>query len=231
MLLKVIAVTAFHCVNLVLMTERWEDICQRLGGSRHPEIPAIEPIHSFPRNRGQSQMYCARWRHHVPGTMCHLRSMPNAKRLSQISDLRSQLFAQLPDERFTVFTCGHVIPKENLAALVINKGPGGSSMEFKMANRGDKSLVPVFTLSPELLANFTQISELGRTLLNLTGLVPNGLVVFFPSYPFLGCVKSSWAEDGTLGRLGSKKKVGNLCRLGAFTWITLPLVILRAPRE
>ena len=54
------------------------------------------------------------------------------------------------------------------------------------------------------------MSELGRGLLNLANLIPGGMVVFFPSYPFLGCVRSFWAEDGNLEKLGSKKKVGSL---------------------
>jgi len=51
------------------------------------------------------------------------------------------------------------------------------------------------------------MSELGRGLSNLANLIPAGMVVFFPSYPFLGCVRSFWAADGNLEKLGSKKKL------------------------
>jgi chromosome transmission fidelity protein 1 len=59
----------------------------------------------------------------------------------QISDLRSQLFPQVDNDRFVVFQCGHIVPKDNLTAIVINKGPAGSALEFKMASREDKALV------------------------------------------------------------------------------------------
>jgi hypothetical protein len=54
-----------------------------------------------------------------------------------------------------------------------------------------------------------QIIELGQTLLNLANLVPNGFVVFLPSYAFLSLVKLSWGkgESKVLDRLGKKKKV------------------------
>lgn len=58
-----------------------------------------------------------------------------------------------------------------------------------------------------------QIAELGQTLLNMTNLVPNGFVVFLPSYAFLSLVKASWSkvESKVLERL-QKKKVHALCR-------------------
>lgn len=44
-------------------------------------------------------------------------------------------------------------------------------------------------------------------LVNITSLVPNGLVIFFPSYAFLDQAKSVWEASGVLNRLGSKKFV------------------------
>jgi hypothetical protein len=79
-----------------------------------------------------------------------------------------------------------------------------------------------------------QIIELGQTLLNLANLVPNGFVVFLPSYAFLSLAKSSWSkgESKVLDRLGKKKKVcsaehtiwGYLTRCGSAD-------ILRAARK
>jgi len=104
------------------MTGRREDFHKRSGRYHHLEIPALEPFYSFSRDCGSSEVCCLGWGYHVAGNSS-LHFIPHA------------------DERFTVFSCGHVIPKENLAAFVINKGPGGSVMEFKMASRSDKSLV------------------------------------------------------------------------------------------
>lgn len=39
------------------------------------------------------------------------------------------------------------------------------------------------------------------------GLVPDGVVVFLPSYAFLDKVKTSWTRSGLFQRLGERKQV------------------------
>jgi chromosome transmission fidelity protein 1 len=51
------------------------------------------------------------------------------------------------------------------------------------------------------------MNELGQILTNLVTLVPDGIVVFFPSYSFLNAVRAKWKETGILDRLGLKKTV------------------------
>lgn len=41
----------------------------------------------------------------------------------------------------------------------------------------------------------------------MVNIVPAGMVVFFPSYAFLGAVKKAWEESGLLERMTGKKKV------------------------
>lgn len=99
----------------------------------------------------------------------------------------------LPLEQLVVYSCGHVVPKSNIRTIVLGKGPRGRALEFKFSARGDEEL----------------IAELGQTVLNITNLVPNGFVVFLPSYAFLSLVKASWGkvESKVLERLQKKKKV------------------------
>ncbi|KAJ3556498.1 hypothetical protein NP233_g11962 [Leucocoprinus birnbaumii] len=111
--------------------------------------------------------------------------------MSPMSDVVNQLFSHVPPERITTFSCGHIIPEENLQALVVTKSPRGHDVEFKADKQGD----------PEVVA------ELGQTLLNLINVVPAGVVVFFPSYNFLKSAKLVWEKSGTLEKLSVKREV------------------------
>lgn len=61
--------------------------------------------------------------------------------MQPISDLETQLFAYLDQERFHSFSCGHVIPEENLKCVIVEKGPRGGDMCFRFDRRGDKAMV------------------------------------------------------------------------------------------
>ena len=60
-----------------------------------------------------------------------------------MSDVINQLFSGLPKERLATFSCGHIIPENNLQTLVLRKGPRGGELQFKFQQRGDDSLVSV----------------------------------------------------------------------------------------
>jgi len=59
----------------------------------------------------------------------------------QISDIKNQLFASLPNERLATFSCGHIIPPSNLQTIVLRKGPRGSDLQFKYDQRSNRALV------------------------------------------------------------------------------------------
>jgi len=115
--------------------------------------------------------------------------------MSPMSDYTSHLFPLLPSEKITTLSCGHVIPKENLIAWNLGSGPSGKPFEFTFKNR----------------TNFDMIDELGRALLNICSIVPDGVVVFFPSYQALADITKRWQVFKTPGtksileRLESKK--------------------------
>jgi len=52
-----------------------------------------------------------------------------------------------------------------------------------------------------------QLTELGSVLSSMIGLIPDGVVVFLPSYSFLEKVKAFWAKSGLMARLGDRKEV------------------------
>ena len=96
--------------------------------------------------------------------------------MSPMSDYTSHLFPYLPPSRITTLSCGHVIPKENLLAWNVSKGPTGQTFDFTFKNR----------------TNYDMIDDLGRALLNICSVVPDGVVVFFPSYTSLASIISRW---------------------------------------
>ena len=53
----------------------------------------------------------------------------------------------------------------------------------------------------------TQMAELGQILMNFTNIVPDGMVVFLPSYGFLHAAMGKWKASGVLDKLNAKKKV------------------------
>ncbi|RDB17932.1 ATP-dependent DNA helicase CHL1 [Hypsizygus marmoreus] len=110
--------------------------------------------------------------------------------MSPMSDVVNQLFLYLSPERLTSFSCGHIIPSSNLQTMVVSKGPRGGELEYKAGRQSDANV----------------IAELGQILLNFAGMVPAGLIVFFPSYNFLNTAKTAWKTSGVLDKLGLKKK-------------------------
>ncbi|KAF8073637.1 helicase C-terminal domain-containing protein [Lyophyllum atratum] len=110
--------------------------------------------------------------------------------MSPISDVNNQLFRYMEPHKLTSFSCGHIIPPENLQTMVVSKGPRGSELSYKAGVQGDA----------------TVIAELGQILLNFSSIVPAGLIVFFPSYNFLNAAKAVWHKNGLLDKFGVKKK-------------------------
>jgi chromosome transmission fidelity protein 1 len=51
-----------------------------------------------------------------------------------------------------------------------------------------------------------QLTELGAVVQSVIGLVPQGVVVFLPSYAFLDKVKAFWIRSGLLHKLADKKQ-------------------------
>ena len=67
----------------------------------------------------------------------------------------------------------------------------------------------------------TQLSELGRSVVNLCSIVPGGLVCFFPSYEHERNAFAFWQQSGILDSISKKKQVRMCVWLQALC--TLPL--------
>jgi chromosome transmission fidelity protein 1 len=116
--------------------------------------------------------------------------------MSPMADYTSHLFPYLSSSQITTLSCGHVIPKANLVAWNLSSGPTGKGFEFTYKERGNSEM----------------LDELGRAMLNICTVVPDGVVVFFPSYAFLDTVVKRWAVPSSEGksiwqRLEAKKSL------------------------
>ncbi|KAF9331459.1 ATP-dependent DNA helicase chl1 [Podila minutissima] len=104
--------------------------------------------------------------------------------MEPVSDLLSHLFPYLKDEgsahypRIHRFSCGHVIPKENLMTLIVQKSPTGLPLELSFAQRNRDEIM----------------DGIGQALVNLLNLIPDGVVVFFVSYSYMAQIMSRWQQ-------------------------------------
>uniref|UniRef100_A0A3Q3ARE9 DEAD/H (Asp-Glu-Ala-Asp/His) box helicase 11 n=1 Tax=Kryptolebias marmoratus TaxID=37003 RepID=A0A3Q3ARE9_KRYMA len=113
--------------------------------------------------------------------------------MQPVSDFKQELLlsAGVEEERIAEFSCGHVIPPENILPLVLCSGPSGQELDFTFQNRD----------SPHMM------DETGRILSNICNVVPGGVVCFFPSYEYSRRIISHWEAGGALARLANKKKI------------------------
>ncbi|XP_061577917.1 ATP-dependent DNA helicase DDX11 [Cololabis saira] len=113
--------------------------------------------------------------------------------MQPVSDFKQELLfsAGVGEERIIEFSCGHVIPPDNILPIVLCSGPSGQELDFTFQNRD----------SPRMM------DETGRILSNICNVVPGGVVCFFPSYEYSKRIISHWEASGALTRLGNKKKI------------------------
>lgn len=103
--------------------------------------------------------------------------------MSPFQDYTAHLFPNLAESKITTLSCGHVIPSSNLCVWTLaSSGPKndakGLEFEFSFQKRSDKLI----------------IGQLGVAILNICTVVPDGVVVFFPSYGYLDEVVAVWSE-------------------------------------
>lgn len=117
--------------------------------------------------------------------------------MSPFDDYKDHLFPTLESSKITTLSCGHVIPSSNLCVRTLAAPrAGGLSFEFSYQRRADREM----------------ISQLGLAILNMCSIVPDGVVVFFPSYGYLDEVAEVWKRrtgdaQSTWERLQSKKSI------------------------
>lgn len=110
--------------------------------------------------------------------------------MQPISDYTDYLFPYIEQQRIKSFSCGHVIPEENLKVFPIGLLQA-HQFEFLYEKRNDKGM----------------ILKLGYYLINLVKVIPDGVVIFFPSYRYLNLVLEIWKENRVLDILNKMKQL------------------------
>ncbi|KAK7084367.1 DEAD H (Asp-Glu-Ala-Asp His) box helicase 11 [Halocaridina rubra] len=110
-----------------------------------------------------------------------------------MSEFRSQLFlsAGADPSRVCEFTCGHVVPGNQIMPVALSMGPTNVTLDFTYQNRGSTII----------------LQELGRVLVNICTIVPSGIVCFLPSYDYEQKVFAHFLQTGVIDKLSSKKRV------------------------
>lgn len=104
--------------------------------------------------------------------------------MSPFEDYKTHLFPTLSPDKITTLSCGHVIPKSNLLAWTL--------ASTKPVPPGSTTAPDAFEFSFQKRKDPTMVRQLGLALLNICSIVPDGVVVFFPSYSYLDEVVSAW---------------------------------------
>ncbi|VDP32290.1 unnamed protein product, partial [Soboliphyme baturini] len=113
--------------------------------------------------------------------------------LEPVDELYDRLFdlCSIARSRISHFSCGHIVPKENLLPVIVCRGPRGGNMRFNYQTRTQPALM----------------TELGQILISLATVVPGGVVCFFSSYGYLSAVCDALSSDSMLQELETLKRV------------------------
>ncbi|KAF6211553.1 hypothetical protein GE061_012066 [Apolygus lucorum] len=84
---------------------------------------------------------------------------------------------------------GHVVPHEQFMIFAVGKGPNSIQLQYNFQNKD----------------NLEYWEELGLTILNFIRLIPDGVLVFFPSYQAMNKAINTWKFKGLWDRLSSIK--------------------------
>uniref|UniRef100_A0A8D8SK57 Regulator of telomere elongation helicase 1 homolog n=2 Tax=Cacopsylla melanoneura TaxID=428564 RepID=A0A8D8SK57_9HEMI len=85
----------------------------------------------------------------------------------------------------------HVIDKEQISVHVVKNGPNGKELKSVYATRD----------------NTEHVNNLASTVLNTAGIVPGGLLVFFPSFAMMEKCMTMWVEAGMWTKISEKKPI------------------------
>ncbi|XP_072170315.1 regulator of telomere elongation helicase 1-like [Diadema setosum] len=107
--------------------------------------------------------------------------------LAPLSSFKSELSIDFPIQ----LENPHVIDKHQMVVGVITKGPDGTVLNSSYQTRFNRDYV----------------LSLGNTIVNFARMVPNGLLVFFPSYPVMNNAMQVWQDSGVSNRIGQYKQI------------------------
>ncbi|KAK6204410.1 ATP-dependent RNA helicase CHL1 [Scheffersomyces amazonensis] len=109
--------------------------------------------------------------------------------MEPVSDYLNYLFPYVPKNEIKTYSCGHIVPPENLKVFRVSNHEG-SELSFSFDKR----------------ENVNMIINLGLMIIKIASQVPHGMVVFFPSYKYLNRVLEVWKSQQNIFKILSSKK-------------------------
>ncbi|XP_021188467.3 regulator of telomere elongation helicase 1 homolog [Helicoverpa armigera] len=85
----------------------------------------------------------------------------------------------------------HIVKSNQICVKIMSQGPDGVQLNSNYQNRD----------------NPKYISSLGRTILSFCRVVPDGLLVFFPSYPIMTKCQEMWQNEGIWSSINNIKPI------------------------
>nr|CAD7570646.1 unnamed protein product [Timema californicum] len=107
-----------------------------------------------------------------------------------LSPLKS-LISELGIPITVVLENPHIIKRNQVCVGILSKGPDGTPLNSSYNTRNDPKY----------------ITSLGRSILNLTRIIPHGMLVFFPSYPIMKNCHEKWQNDGIWSKIAEIKAI------------------------
>ncbi|MED6127408.1 hypothetical protein PIB30_087875 [Stylosanthes scabra] len=104
---------------------------------------------------------------------------------------RERLFPWLPPNQLHFFSCSHIVPPDSILPIAVSRSPSGRSFDFSYSSRSSTDMM----------------RELGLLQCNSVTVVPEGIVVFFPSFDYEGKVYETWESSGILERITRRKHI------------------------
>ncbi|GFH57737.1 hypothetical protein CTEN210_14213 [Chaetoceros tenuissimus] len=91
----------------------------------------------------------------------------------------------------TTFSCGHVVSADNVLMSCMSTGPNGIKMNFRHSSRFEDAIC----------------DELASSIIDVAKIVPNGMVVFLPSYSYESFLLTRWSRTGAIKEIELQKKI------------------------
>ncbi|CUF30600.1 ATP-dependent DEAD/DEAH box RNA helicase, putative [Bodo saltans] len=124
----------------------------------------------------------------------HSRS-PSLPLVGNVQPTTTSIASPLPQQqqqRYDAYSFPHVIPHTSLRVMTLGCGPSGKLLEFTYAQRFQQA---------------SQLEDAARCVVNLSRVIPDGLIICFTSYAMEESFFQRAAATGLLDQLSSVKKV------------------------
>ncbi|EFC45672.1 DEAD/DEAH box helicase [Naegleria gruberi] len=112
--------------------------------------------------------------------------------MEPIQQLIQQVFPKTESSKIHIYQCDkHIVPQNHFLPIALSKGVDDIVLDFTFKNRQK---------------NDALTKSLGKMIVNLCNIVPDGVVLFFPSYQYEKTVFEYWKNNGIIGQIEKKKK-------------------------